>query len=78
MLLVFRLKLCMHAKFLSSAQSYGLYSPGSTIHGIPPGNNTAVSCLALLQGIFLTQGSPALQADSLPFESLLLDHFSRV
>ena len=38
------------------------------------GKNTGVGCHALLQGIFLTQGSnwclvsPALQADSLPTE----------
>ena len=44
--------------------------PGSSVHG----KNTWVGCHALLQGIFLTQGSnvcllcmsPALQADSLP------------
>ena len=37
-----------------------------------PGRNTGVGCHSLLQGIFPTQGSkpgsPALQADSLPFE----------
>ena len=36
-----------------------------------PSKNTGVGCHALLQGIFLTQGSnpfPALQADSLPSE----------
>ena len=32
--------------------------------------NIAVSCFALLQGIFPTQESPALQAYSLLFESL--------
>ena len=31
--------------------------PGSSVHGDPPGKNTGVGCLALLQGIFLTQGS---------------------
>ena len=31
--------------------------PGSTVHGGPPGKNTGVSCQALLQGIFPTQGS---------------------
>ena len=31
-----------------------------------PGKNTGVGCHALLQGIFPTQESPALQADSLP------------
>ena len=51
-----------------------------SLPGEPQGKpkNTGEGSLALLQGIFLTQGSPALQADSLPFESLLLDHFSRV
>ena len=32
--------------------------------------NTGVCCHALLQGIFLTQGSPAFQVDSLPSEPL--------
>ena len=31
-------------------------SPGSSIHGIPPGKNTGVGCHSLLQGIFWTQG----------------------
>ena len=31
--------------------------PGSSIHGDSPGKNTGVGCHALLQGIFLTQGS---------------------
>ena len=30
---------------------------GSSVHGDPPGKNTEVSCYALLQGIFPTQGS---------------------
>ena len=30
--------------------------PGSSVHGDSPGKNTGVSCHALLQGIFLTQG----------------------
>ena len=44
--------------------------PGSSIHGDSPGKNTEVGCYALLQEIFLTQGSnPHLlhwQAESLP------------
>ena len=47
--------------------------PGFSVHGDSPGKNTGVGCHALLQGIFLTQGSnPHLlcllhrQADSLP------------
>ena len=31
--------------------------PGSSIQGDSPGKNTGVSCHALLQGIFPTQGS---------------------
>ena len=31
--------------------------PGSSVHGDFPGKNTGVGCLALLQGIFLTQRS---------------------
>ena len=31
--------------------------PGSSVHGDSPGKNTGVDCHALLQGIFLTQGS---------------------
>ena len=31
--------------------------PGSSVHGIFPGKDTAVGCHFLLQGIFLTQGS---------------------
>ena len=45
---------------------------GSSVHGDSPGKNTGVGSLSLLQGIFPTQesnqGSPALQADSLPSE----------
>ena len=49
-------------------------SPGSSVHGVSPGKNTEVGCQAILQGIFPTQGSnptqgsPALQAHSLPGE----------
>ena len=31
--------------------------PGSYVYGDSPGKNTGVGCYALLQGIFLTQGS---------------------
>ena len=31
--------------------------PGSSVHGDSLGKNTGVGCHALLQGIFLTQGS---------------------
>ena len=48
--------------------------PGYSVHGDSPGKHTGVSCHALLQGIFLTQGSnpgikprsSTLWADSLP------------
>ena len=54
--------LCMHAKSLvlsNSLQPYGLQPP-RLLWGNPgdsPGKNTGVGCHALLQGIFLTQGS---------------------
>ena len=54
-------RMCVCAK---SLQSYPIlcdpvdYSPpGSSVHGDSPGKNTRVSCHALLQGIFPTQGS---------------------
>ena len=47
--------------------------PGSSVHTDSPGENTGVGCHALLQEIFPTQesnpGLPALQTDSLPFET---------
>ena len=46
--------------------------PGSSIHGDSPGQNTGMSCHALLQGIFPTKGwkpgLPAMQVCSLPSE----------
>ena len=33
--------------------------PGSSVHGNSPGKDTGAGCHALLQGIFLTQGSKA-------------------
>ena len=48
--------------------------PGSSVHRDSPGKNTGVSCHALLQGIFPTQGSnlclPYYQAESLPLHHL--------
>ena len=52
--------------YIDSLQPHELYSPWNS-----PGQNTGVGSLSLLQGIFPTQetqGSPALQADSLPTE----------
>ena len=47
---------------------------GPSVHGDSPDKNTGVGCHALFQGVFptqgLNQGSPALQADSLPSEPL--------
>ena len=43
----------------NSVRPYGLQSPGSSVHGISPGENTGVGCHFLLQGIFLTQGRTA-------------------
>ena len=42
--------------------------PGSSVHGDSPDKNSGVGCHALLQRIFLNQGSPTLQVDSLPSE----------
>ena len=38
-------------------QPYGLYTPRPLCPQDSPGENTGVGCQALLQGIFLTQGS---------------------
>ena len=35
----------------------GAHQAGSSVHGDSPGNSIGVGCHALLQGIFLTQGS---------------------
>ena len=54
----------------------GCSPPGSSVYGDSTGENTGVGCHALLQGIFLTQGSNSLvlrllhwQAGSLPLAS---------
>ena len=39
--------------------------PGFSVHGDSPGKNIGVGCHAFLQGILPTQGSAALQVDSL-------------
>ena len=53
--------MCMCAKSLQACPSlWGLMdciSSGSSVHGDCPRENNGVSCLALLQRIFLTQGS---------------------
>ena len=52
---------CLHAKSLQSCLTLcnplDSSSPGSSVHGILQGKNTGVGCHALLQRIFLTQGS---------------------
>ena len=52
---------CIHAKSLQSCLTLcnpvDCSPPGSSVHGDSPGKNTRVGCQALLQGIFLTQGS---------------------
>ena len=54
----------MKVKVTQSCPTLRLYGPWNF-----PGQNTGVGSLSLLQGIFLIeQGSPALQADSLPAE----------
>ena len=40
-----------------SLQPHDCSLPGSSVHGNSPDNNTGVGCLALLQGIFPSQGS---------------------
>ena len=46
--------------------------PGSSVHGDSPGQSTGVGCHALLQGIFLTQGSNP----DLPYCRRILYHLS--
>ena len=58
-----------HSVMSDSLQPHDCSPPGSSVHGNSPGNNTGVGCLALLQGIFSSQGSeprsPTLQVISL-------------
>ena len=50
--------LCLVAQLcLTLSNPMGCSPPGSSVHGDSPGNNTGVGCHALLQGVFLTQGS---------------------
>ena len=50
-----RVKLLQSCQTLCDSMDYSL--PDSSVHGDYPGKNTGVGCHALLQGIFLTQGS---------------------
>ena len=55
------LLVCVRAKSLqlcpTLCDSMSCSPPGYPVHGDSPGENTGVGCHALLQGIFLTQGS---------------------
>ena len=57
----FPLNACAHAEFLQSCWTFcnamDCSPPGSPCPWYSPGKNTGVGCLALLQGILLTQGS---------------------
>ena len=64
---------CMRAQSCLTLWPCGL-PPGSSVHGISPGKNTAVCCPFLLQGIFPAQGSNLRLLDLLCWQaySLLL------
>ena len=70
--MVMSLLLCLVAQWcLTLCDPMECSPPGSSVHGDSSGKNIGVSCHALLQGIFPTQGlnrSPELQVDSLPLE----------
>ena len=52
---------CLVAQlFLTLCNPIDCSPPGSSVHGHSPGNNSAVGCHALLQGIFRTWGSSEL------------------
>ena len=77
--------LCWVAQSCSTLYDPRDYSlPGSSVPGDSPGKNTRVGCYALLQGNLHNPGikprSPALQADSLLSEPLivLISHVSKV
>ena len=56
--LIFTCVLCLVAQLCLTLCNPMHYStPGSSVLGNSPGNNIGVSCHALLQGIFPTQGS---------------------
>ena len=64
--------LCLVTQCLTLCNPMDCRPLGSSVHGDSPGKNTGVGCHALLQGIFLTQGSKPsllhLQLDCLPAE----------
>ena len=56
--LLIRYVLCLVAQLcLTLCNTIDCSPPGSSVHGYSPSKNTGVNCHALLQGIFLTQGS---------------------
>ena len=55
-----------HSVMPDSLQPHGLKPTRFLYSWDFPSKNTRVGCHFLLQGIFLTQGSPTLQVDSLP------------
>ena len=73
-----------------SCDPVGCSPPGFSVHGGSPGKNTGVGCCALLQGIFLTQGSNLCllctthwQAGSLPLapwalKNILISYYKRI
>ena len=48
---------CCYLVVSDSLRPHGRSPPGSSVHEDSPGKNTGVGSHALLQGIFLTQGS---------------------
>ena len=48
---------CLVAQSFQLCNPMGCSPPGFSVHGDSPGKNIGVGCLALLQGIFPTQGS---------------------
>ena len=64
---------CMPAKLLQLCLTLGnamdCSPPGSSVHGDTPVKNTGVGCPALLQGIFLTQGSNLYLLHLLPWQA---------
>ena len=60
---------CIHAKSLQLCQTLcdpmDCNLPCFSVHGDSPGKNIGVGCHALLQGIFLTQGSKSLKSPAL-------------
>ena len=52
----FTSNMCLAAQCPTLCDVMDYSRPGSSVHGDSPGKHTGVGCLALLQGIFPTQG----------------------